>query len=105
MLHFNTSAFSNTLGAADRAAQRKALVTPFKEEFDAKPDDVMQHIASFNHHCEETGVIEDFNYILHENSPPSDVDMTDTKAHAAWLADPRCYTYGNLIIDSSTATI
>jgi hypothetical protein len=105
MLPINTSAFSNTLGAADRAAQRKALVTPFKEEFDAKPDDVIQHTASFNHRCEETGVIEDFNFILHENSPPSDVDMTDAKAQNAWLVDPRRYTYGNLIVDPSTATI
>jgi hypothetical protein len=36
MLPFNTSAFSNTLGAQDRAAQRKALVAPLKEDFDGK---------------------------------------------------------------------
>jgi hypothetical protein len=63
LLPFNTSAFSNLLGASDRAAQRKALVAPFKEEFDGSLDDVLQHIASFTTRCAETGVIEDFNYI------------------------------------------
>ena len=92
MLPFNTSAFSNTLGAIDRAAQRKALVAPFKEDFDAKSDDVIQHIASFTHRCEETGVVKDFNFVLHENAPPSDVDMTDPKAKTSWLADSRCFT-------------
>jgi hypothetical protein len=48
MLPFNTSTFSNLLGASDRAAQRKALVAPFKDEFDGKSDDVLQHIADFN---------------------------------------------------------
>jgi hypothetical protein len=45
MLPFNTGAFSNTLGATDRAAERKALVAPLKEEFDGKAEDVLQHIA------------------------------------------------------------
>ncbi len=92
MLPFNTSAFSNTLGATNRAVQCKALVAPFKEDFDAKSDDVIQHIASFTHRCEETGVVEDFNFVLHENAPPSDVDMTDPKAKTSWLADSRCFT-------------
>ncbi len=39
LLPFNTSVFSNILGAPDRAAQRKAIVAPF-DEFDAKPEDV-----------------------------------------------------------------
>jgi hypothetical protein len=69
MLPFNTSAFSNSLGASDRAAQRKAIVAPF-DEFDAKPEDVMQHIAQFTQRCEETGIMEDFNFIESENSPP-----------------------------------
>lgn len=105
MLPFNTSAFSNSLAASDRAAQRKAIVTPFKEEFDGNIDDVLQHIASFNHRCIETGVIEDFNFIDEENEPPSDIDMDDPKARIAWLSDSRRFTYGNLLIDSTNATI
>lgn len=105
MLPFNTSAFSNTLCAANRATQHKALITPFKEEFDAKPDDVMQHITSFNHQFKGTGVIKDFDFILHENPPRSDIDMTDTKACTNWLSDLHCFTFGNLIIEPSTATI
>jgi len=37
----------------------------------------MQHIAHFNRHCEETGVIEDSNFINHENPPPVDVNLSD----------------------------
>jgi hypothetical protein len=102
---FSTSAFSNTLGATDRAAQRKALVTPFKVEFDGKAEDVLQHVAAFTQRCEETGVIEDFQFIEEEHSPPSDVDMSDPKASIAWLSDPRRFTYSNILIDSSKATL
>jgi hypothetical protein len=102
MLPFNTSAFSNLLGATDRAAQRKAVVAPF-DEFDAKAEDVIQHIAQFTQRCEETGIIEDFAFIESENSPPSTIDMTDPTQKAAWLADPKRYNYGNLLIDSSKA--
>jgi hypothetical protein len=105
LLPFNTSAFSNTLGASDRAAQRKALVAPFKEEFDGSPEDVLQHIASFKTRCEETGVTEDFTFIDEENDPPSDVDMNDPAAHTSWLPDPCRYNYGNILIDASTTTI
>jgi hypothetical protein len=105
MLLFNTSAFSNTLGATDRAAQHKALITPFKEEFDGKAEDVLQHIAAFTQRCEETRVIEDFQFIEEEHSPSSDVDMSDPKASIAWLSDPRRFTYGNILIDSSKATL
>ena len=82
MLPFNTSAFSNSLGASDRAAQQKAIVALF-DTFDAKPGDVMQHIAQFTQQCEETGIMEDFNFVESENSPPSDVDLSDPKAKAA----------------------
>jgi hypothetical protein len=58
MLPFNTSTFSNTLAASDQAAQCKAIITPFKEEF-ARIHDVLQHIVTFYHSCLETGVIED----------------------------------------------
>jgi hypothetical protein len=104
MLPFNTSAFSNTLGAPNRAAQRKALVAPLKEDFDGKPEDVLQHIKAFNHHCREAGVIKDFKYIEEEHLPPSSVDLTNTQC-AAWLTNPDRFTYGNILIDSSTATI
>jgi len=105
MLPFNNSAFSNTLGASDRTTQCKALIAPFKEEFKGKVDDVLNLIAVFNQHCEETGVIEDFNFVEEEHSPPSDVDMSDPKAKAAWLADPSHLTFGNILIDSSMATL
>jgi hypothetical protein len=105
MLPYNTSSFSNTLDATDRPAQRKAVVAPFKEDFDGKIENVLQHIANFTHRCHETGVIEDFNFIAQEHSPPDDVDMDDQKERLAWLADPRRFTYGNLLIDSSTATL
>jgi hypothetical protein len=79
MLPFNTSAFSNSLAVSDCTTQRKAVVTPFKEEFDGNNDDVMQHIATFDHCCIKTSFIEDFNFIDCENPPPSDIDMEDTK--------------------------
>jgi hypothetical protein len=101
---FNTSAFSNTLDATHRTAQRKALVTPFTE-FNGKPEDVVQHIARFTQRCKETGVVEDFNFIISENSPPSDVDITDSTQKTAWLSDPRRYDYGNLLQDASQVTL
>ena len=70
----NTSTFSNTLGATDRSAQRKAIVMPF-QECTGKPEDVTQHIARFTQRCKETGIVEDFNFIISENAPPSDVDL------------------------------
>lgn len=102
MLPFNTSAFSNLLGASDRAAQRKAVVAPF-DEFDAKAEDVMQHIAQFTQRCEETSIIEDFNFIESERSPPSDLDMSDPLDKATWLSDPRRFVHGNILLDSSKA--
>jgi hypothetical protein len=100
----NTSTFSNTLGSTDRSAQRKALVTPFTE-FDGKPEDVLQHIARFTQGCKETGVVEDFNFIISENEPPSNVDLTDPSQKAAWLSDPKHFNYGNLLQDPSQAML
>jgi hypothetical protein len=77
MLPYNTSSYSNVLDGPDCAAQRKAVVTPFKEDFDGSINNVMQHIADFTHHCHETGMIEEFNFIDVEHSPPDDVDMDD----------------------------
>jgi len=65
------------LGTTAHAAQRKAIIAPF-EEFGAKPEDVLQHISRFTQWCEETGMVEDFSSIEHENPPPSDIDMTDS---------------------------
>jgi hypothetical protein len=66
----NDSAFSNILGASDHAAQHKAVVVSFKEDFDGKPEDILQHIVVFTHCCEETViVIEVFNFIGKENDP------------------------------------
>jgi hypothetical protein len=104
MLPFNTSAFSNSLGASDRAAQRKAIVAPF-DEFVAKPEDIMQHIAQSTQRYEETGIMEDFNFIESENPPSSDVDLSDPTVKAAWMKDFRRLNYGNFLIDSSNATI
>jgi len=105
MLHpFNTSAFSNVLGVSDHATQRKALVSPF-DEFDGKPEDVHQHIAQFTQRCVKTGVVEDFSFIICENSPPSDVALTDPIEKAAWTSDPHCFTSGNFLLDASKATI
>jgi hypothetical protein len=100
----NTSTFSNLLGSNDRPAQRKALVTPFTE-FDGKPEDVLQHVARFNQRCKETGVTEDFNFIISENEPPSDVDLTDPSQKTAWFSDSRRFNYGNLLQDPSQATL
>jgi hypothetical protein len=102
---FNTSSFSNTLGATNRAAQQKAFISPFKEEFDGKLEHVLQHIATFMHRCEESGVIENFKFLLQENQPPPDMDMSDQKEKAAWLSDNHRFTYGNILIDSSQATL
>jgi hypothetical protein len=105
MLPFNTNSFSNTLGTTNRATHRKALVSPFKEEFDGKLKYVLQHIATFTHHCKESGVIEDFKFLIEENQPPPDIVMSDQKGKAAWLSDSRRFTYGNILIDSSQASL
>jgi hypothetical protein len=104
MLPFNTSAFSNTSGAPDRAAQRKAVVAPF-DEFDAKLENVQQHIAQFTQRCEETGLIEDFSFIACENAPPPDVGLSDPIEKAAWISDPQRLTLGNILIDAWTTTM
>lgn len=55
MLPFNTSVFSNLLSAFNCTALQKAIVAPINE-FDAKAEDVMQHIAQFTQCCEEIGI-------------------------------------------------
>jgi hypothetical protein len=104
-LPFDTSAFSNTLNAVDRSAQRKALVAPFKEEFDGNSANILHFIAIFTQWCQETGVVQDFTYVEHENSPPSTVDMNDSASRTAWLIDPHHFTFGNFLIDASQATV
>jgi hypothetical protein len=46
-----------------------------------------------------------FAFIDCENPPPSDIDMDDPKEFIALLSDSRHFTYGNLLIDSTNATI
>jgi hypothetical protein len=104
LLPFNTSTFSNILNVDDGAAQRKALVVPFQELFDANPENVLQFTENFTQRCQETGVMADFDFIIRKNLPPSDVDLNDKAAAAAWITDPRRFTTNNLLIDSSDAT-
>jgi hypothetical protein len=104
LLPFNTSAFTNQLNADDHPVQCKAIVAPFKEEFDGTSDNVLHFISLFTQCCRETGVVDELKFILQEHSPPSNVDMTDATARTAWLIDSRCFTYGNFLIDSSQAT-
>jgi hypothetical protein len=66
---------------------------------------VHQHIKQFTHCCVETGVIEDFSFIVSEEPPPSDIDLFDPIEKAAWLVDPRHFKIGNLLIDDSQATM
>jgi hypothetical protein len=105
LLPFNTCTFSNKLNADNCAAQWKALVDPFEENFDAKSEDTLQFIGCFTQCCIETGVMADFNYIISESSPPSDINMTDSTEWSKWLASPARFNTGNLLIDSSTATL
>jgi hypothetical protein len=51
---------------------------PFKEKIDAQPGNVMQHVALFRQQCKETGIIEDFNFVINENLPAQDIDMFNT---------------------------
>jgi len=53
----------------------------------------------------ETGVVEDFNFVIQENYPPSTVDMNDTSQKTTWLSDPDRFDYGNLLQDASQATL
>jgi hypothetical protein len=105
LLPFNTSAFSNTLNAADHPAHRKALVYSFYGPFDGNPDNTLQYIALFTQRCVETGVIGDFDLIEQEHSPPSTVYLTDPIQAASWITDPCHVTNGNILIDASSATL
>ncbi len=49
----------------------------------------MQYTALFTQQCEETGVIGDFNFVPHENPPPSTIDRTDPVQVTSWKKDPR----------------
>jgi hypothetical protein len=50
-------------------------------------------------------VVEDCKFIKKEHLPPSDVSTSDPKDLKAWLTNPHCFTCGNILIDSSTATL
>jgi hypothetical protein len=105
MSRYNTSTFSNKEGAADRVAQRKALVAKLHQEFDGEPGLVVQHLANISHRCEQTGICDDFMFIISENPPPIAIDMLDLKQRIAWENDPDRYNYGNLLEDASKATM
>jgi hypothetical protein len=107
MFHYsyNTSTFSNKEGAADRTAQRKALVAKLHHEFDCELNKVQQHIADITHRCKECGIYNDFVYIIKENLPPSNLDLTDPKVKAQWDQDPDRFELGNLLDDPSKATL
>jgi hypothetical protein len=62
-------------------------------------------LPPFTHHCEESRVIEDFKFLIEENQPPPDFDMSDQKEKAAWISDSHRFTYGNILIDSSQASL
>jgi hypothetical protein len=49
--------------------------------------------------------MEDFNFIESENSPPSDVDLSDPTAKADWIKDTHRLNIGNILINSSKADI
>jgi hypothetical protein len=104
MLPFNTSAFTNTLGAPDRAAQRKAVFAPFNE-FDAKLENIQQHVAQFTQRREETGLKEDFSFFDSEYAPPPDIDLSNPIEKAAWISDLQRLNYGNILLDASIATM
>jgi hypothetical protein len=93
MFHYcyNTSTFSNKESAADRTAQRKALVAKLHHEFDGDLKKVQQHIADITHRCKECGIYNDFVYIIKESLPPSNLDLTDPKVKAQWEQDPDCF--------------
>lgn len=55
--------------------------------------------------CNKTGFQKNFNFIIKENPPPADINMSDTIACTAWSTNKCSLTYGNGLIDSSQATI
>ena len=105
MKRYNTSTFSNKEGAADRSAQRKALVAPLHQIFDGQQEHVVGHLADISHRCDETGVYNDFYFVIGENKPPTHLDTSDPVQRIIWESDPDRFIYGNLFEDSSQATI
>ncbi len=66
------------------------------QKTDRNPEDAHQHIAQFTQHCIETGVIEDFSFVISKNPAPCNVNLEDSIDKA---------TMGNLLLDASQATI
>ncbi len=92
----NDSAFSNILGASDHAAQHKAVVVSFKEDFELKPEDILQHIVVFTHCCEETVIVIEVLTLLEKKMILSDIDMSDPSNFTAWLTNPWQFIHSNL---------
>ena len=105
MPSYNTSTFSNKEGAADRISQRKALVAKLHQNFDGEPSLVVQFLANISHRCAQTGISGDFDFVISENAVSPSVDNSDPAQTNAWAADPDRYNYGNLLEDSSKATM
>jgi hypothetical protein len=99
------SIFSNKEGATDHVAQRKALVAKLHHEFDGELNKVQQHIADITHQCKQCGIVNDFVYIIKENSQPSHLDLSNLKEKALWDQDPARFVLGNLLDDPSKATL
>jgi hypothetical protein len=102
---YNTSTFSNKEGASDRVSQRKALVSKLHHEFNGEADLVQQHIADITHRCEQCGIMDDFNFVIKENDPPTSLDLTDSKNQIIWNNSPDRWEVGNLLDDASKATL
>ena len=98
---FNTSTFSYKENALDRTA----LVAKLHHEFDGELNKVQQHITDITHRCKQCGIYNDFVYIIKENPPPSNLDLTDPKDQAQWEQDPDRFVLGNLLDDPSKATL
>jgi hypothetical protein len=66
----------------------KALVALFKEEFAARHEGILQHIALLTQCCRETKVIQDFIFIVKENNSPYHIVMSKTFKNNSILIDP-----------------
>ena len=105
MPSYKTSTFSNKEGDSDRIAQRKVWISKLHQSFDGEPSLVVQFIANIIHRCAQTGVFDDFDFITSENAPPSTTILSNPAQKLAWDDDPDRYLYGNLLEDSSKATM
>ena len=105
MPQINTSCFSNEYKASDRSNQRKSLLHPLDVKFDGQSDMVLPFIKAVAHRVNESGMNGDFLFYIKENPHPPIMDPKDKASFTAWLTSPARYEYGNLLDDTSQATI